>query len=420
MRIKKPRVEIRKAQASAAEVFLSANVPILNSSPSELTNYCVPDMCRSILVIVPLSSILFTSCDDKAVVGEIEKSRELQKGYLEQQKDYFEKQSLFYDSLSSKQDQLIEGHRNRFEKELNNQSEAGKNLSKIQDHLNTLVGNEQWEYLIVSYGKTSFSSVSESVGNGSSKLTAFREFSELLYGSEALSAQEKLDILGRLDWELVSVVGSIGGDQQFVLKRPRNVNRAEIELLVASELKETLEAEKKTKDKAAELYAKILAEREKALEEKKKTALVDLDAMEKSAERKGENERIFELLRQYLIESGVKLNESIETQYGEVLVKGVEINTSRYNSEKYSLSINIDGSDALVSGGREYRSSQCESVAKTIVSRIKKTFREKGVAEKEYSFEANLSGRILVSVSNNKGDDTNTGAFALIGNFKIR
>jgi len=376
-------------------------------------------MRRLILVIVLLSSILFTSCEDKAVVGEIEKSRELQKGYLEQQKDYFEKQSIFYNNLSAKQDQLIEGHRNRFEKELNNQSEAGKNLSKIQDHLNTLVGNEQWEYLIVSYGKTSFLSVSESVADGSSKLTAFKEFSELLYGSEAISTQEKLDILGRLDWELVSVVGAIGGDQQFVLKRPRNVNRAEIELLVASELKETLEAEKKTKDKAAELYAKILEERKQALEEREKASLVDLDTMEKSAAKKAEDERLFGIIRQCLIESGVKQNEVIETQYGEVLVKEISIKKPDYRPG-YKFNIEIDGSAALVKEGRKYRSSQCQSIAEMIVTKIKNTFSRKGVSKMEYYSKSNLEGSIVIRVSNADASDKAIGGIASINRYKIR
>ena len=376
-------------------------------------------MRRLILVIVLLSSILFTSCEDKAVVGEIEKSRELQKGYLEQQKDYFEKQSIFYNNLSAKQDQLIEGHRNRFEKELNNQSEAGKNLSKIQDHLNTLVGNEQWEYLIVSYGKTSFLSVSESVADGSSKLTAFKEFSELLYGSEAISTQEKLDILGRLDWELVSVVGAIGGDQQFVLKRPRNVNRAEIELLVASELKETLEAEKNTKDKAAELYAKILEERKQALEEREKASLVDLDTMEKSAAKKAEDERLFGIIRQCLIESGVKQNEVIETQYGEVLVKEISIKKPDYRPG-YKFNIEIDGSAALVKEGRKYRSSQCQSIAEMIVTKIKNTFSRKGVSKMEYYSKSNLEGSIVIRVSNADASDKAIGGIASINRYKIR
>ena len=376
-------------------------------------------MRRLILVIVLLSSILFTSCEDKAVVGEIEKSRELQKGYLEQQKDYFEKQSIFYNNLSAKQDQLIEGHRNRFEKELNNQSEAGKNLSKIQDHLNTLVGNEQWEYLIVSYGKTSFASVSESVADGSSKLTAFKEFSELLYGSEAISTQEKLDILGRLDWELVSVVGAIGGDQQFVLKRPRNINRADIELLVASELKETLEAEKKTKDKAAELYAKILEERKQALEEREKASLVDLDTMEKSAAKKAEDERLFGIIRQCLIESGVKQNEVIETQYGEVLVKEISIKKPDYRPG-YKFNIEIDGSAALVKEGRKYRSSQCQSIAEMIVTKIKNTFSRKGVSKMEYYSKSNLEGSIVIRVSNADASDKAIGGIASINRYKIR
>ena len=349
---------------------------------------------------------LIVSCEDKAVVAEIERSRDLQQSALEQQERAFEQEQVimeeqrnFYDALSAKQTQLIEAQKNRFEEELARQAEANANLSKVESHLNTLTGNEQWEYLIVSYGKTSFSSVPESVKNGSSKLTAFREFSHLLYGSEALSTQEKLDILGRLDWELVSVVGAIGGDQQFVFKRPRNVNRAEIELEVASELKATLEAEKELKDKAAEIYRKIQEERAQA-------SLVDLDAVEKSQAMRAAEVKGAEFVRQQLIESGIKLNGTVETELGEVVVKKVDIETSvSYDLKSYrdvTAKIEIDGSEALIKNNREYRKSQAEIIARSLLDNVKNTLRAKGLTPIKYpSIEGgNYSCYIFINAAN--------------------
>ena len=42
--------------------------------------------------------------------------------------------------------------------------------------------SEQWEYLVVSFGKTSFGDISENIVSGESKLAAFKEFSSLLAG----------------------------------------------------------------------------------------------------------------------------------------------------------------------------------------------------------------------------------------------
>ncbi|HEY9855605.1 MAG TPA: hypothetical protein V6D05_07700, partial [Stenomitos sp.] len=66
---------------------------------------------------------------------------------------------------------------------------------------------DEWEYLVVSNGKVYF-------GNPSKQSTASVAFSE-----EATSTQSALDKLGQEGWELVGVVGLIGGDQEFLLKR---------------------------------------------------------------------------------------------------------------------------------------------------------------------------------------------------------
>ncbi|MFX1679204.1 DUF4177 domain-containing protein [Mitsuaria sp. CC2] len=70
--------------------------------------------------------------------------------------------------------------------------------------------DQMWEYVVVSYGKTLF--------GAPQKTLAYRTLG-LPDGQEGSDLQKSLDILGRFGWELVSVVGAIGGDQQLILKR---------------------------------------------------------------------------------------------------------------------------------------------------------------------------------------------------------
>ena len=74
-------------------------------------------------------------------------------------------------------------------------------------------GREKWEYLIVSRGRVLYSYVEE----GHSKIGD----ADIGLLQSADGAAGTLDALGERGWELVSVVGQIGGDQQFVFKRRR-------------------------------------------------------------------------------------------------------------------------------------------------------------------------------------------------------
>ena len=76
---------------------------------------------------------------------------------------------------------------------------------------------QKWEYVVVSYGKSEFGSPQ--------KTLAYRAIG-LPGGQEAEELQTNLDILGRFGWEAVSFLGSIGGDQQIVLKRKYDKNRS--------------------------------------------------------------------------------------------------------------------------------------------------------------------------------------------------
>lgn len=72
----------------------------------------------------------------------------------------------------------------------------------------------QWEYLVVSPGRVSY-------GSSFDALPARKTGNNNVTMSYAGTTTGRLDTLGRQGWELVSVTGAIGGDQQFILKRRR-------------------------------------------------------------------------------------------------------------------------------------------------------------------------------------------------------
>lgn len=71
------------------------------------------------------------------------------------------------------------------------------------------VEKQEWEYLVVTNGRVYFY-------GATGKQPATKPFTD-----EATGTQSALDKLGAEGWELVAVVGQIGGDQEFILKRPK-------------------------------------------------------------------------------------------------------------------------------------------------------------------------------------------------------
>ena len=132
--------------------------------------------------------------------------------------------------------------------------------------------DQKWEYIVVTYGKTEFGTPQ--------KTLAYRPIG-LANGQEAQDLQNSLDILGRFGWEAIAFVGSIGGDQQIVLKRKYDKNR--------------IVSERESIARGAELYVKDMAdilEREQNLrdaerlaeeEARNKPHLIDLDSEDAEA-----------------------------------------------------------------------------------------------------------------------------------------
>jgi hypothetical protein len=130
----------------------------------------------------------------------------------------------------------------------------------------TTTTEPKWEYLVATFGKTYFSS--------ENKLLAYKNIG-LMEGQEGVILQSNLDVLGRFGWEVVGIVGSIGGDQQIVLKRTYDPERIKKDReLIAQEEKKQAELEL-TRSKEEEAW---LAKQKDAILQKK--VLVDLDAIE--------------------------------------------------------------------------------------------------------------------------------------------
>jgi len=196
----------------------------------------------------------------------------------------------------------------------------------------------QWEYLVVSFGKAYFTDPlsSEAKEAGLSKVRAFTE-AGMLMADEATDIQSRLDKLGQFGWELVGVVGAIGGDQEFILKRQYDPARSEKET-------ELVQAEgKRLRQVAAELAAKQATETAEAL--------VDMDAVEKAA--RDESKR-----------------SELEKQLREVISSGNYSLVDMHVPVKDYVMITIDGSSQLLKDGNKYRASEARSLAQSIVTGI--------------------------------------------------
>lgn len=122
------------------------------------------------------------------------------------------------------------------------------------------VSESQYEYLVVSFGKTYFSELR-------SKTMAYWDQGISKTAQGATSFEKDLDILGQHGWEVVSILGAIGGDQQVTLKRLRDDARTSSELrtidgnsekVVNGFLESLLAEEEKAKKKEASVEIKLI------------------------------------------------------------------------------------------------------------------------------------------------------------------
>jgi hypothetical protein len=230
----------------------------------------------------------------------------------------------------------------------------------------------QWEYLVLSFGKAYFGDAVKT-----------KNYSPIvpLVPNEADELQQSLDGLGKLGWELVSVVGIIGGDQELLLKRrsdpslakkekdfldkegarrtaefdsllkKQNAEAARIQKL-ASEKKvlvdrDEIEAQQKAKDRDAEIAAHVtqmfdgVAADELTKKEKVLSALNYTITAQ------------FDLTKDYLVETNEYSKSAVDKYLTDALEQVAADNESL---GAYDLHLNYEG--YITYGGKAYRVSQ--------------------------------------------------------------
>lgn len=150
----------------------------------------------------------------------------------------------------------------------------------------------EWEYLVVSYGTTYFDNPLTNADPADATYSKVQLFSDIgvTIPNEAIDLQRNIDVLGMFGWEMVSVVGSIGGDQQIVFKRPYDEERSSAEAeRIRAEREEIIAAYNASNDSS-----------DTSEPEEKKPQLVDVDAVERTQATVARNERDEATVRSFI------------------------------------------------------------------------------------------------------------------------
>lgn len=210
--------------------------------------------------------------------------------------------------------------------------------------------NEKLEYMVVSFGKANFSQLR-------SKAMAYWDdgISKGTYG--ASHYEEDLDILGQHGWEVATILGAIGGDQQVMLKRPYDKSRTDAEIK---------EVEKNSALALQGLLGSLMKQDEaKAATELvvKEPELIELDSLE--ARQKKEREEV---------KSSEQLTQIAKT-YVNSLTKYKPIDWSvSYSNFKYTNSkifLTFDITKDYLLNENTYRKSQVDGFLKSFDSTLK-------------------------------------------------
>jgi hypothetical protein len=190
------------------------------------------------------------------------------------------------------------------------------------------LGRAEWEYLVISYGKTYFADPIKSQNYAAITAQA---------GQEAVSLQKSLDGLGKLGWELVAVIGNIGGDQELLLKRKSDpsLGKKEQDYLAkqsAQAMTDLMNRYKKQADESAKA--------EKLAADKK--ILVDLDLLDAQQKFVQEQKDADDYIKQLI--DGIVADELVKK---EVNLTGL----------KYSIRVQYDLTSSQLSNTNEYRKS---------------------------------------------------------------
>lgn len=187
----------------------------------------------------------------------------------------------------------------------------------------------KWEYLVVSFGKTLFSTPE--------KMMAYKNIG-LPNGQESIELQSSLDILGRFGWELISIVGSIGGDQQIVLKRKYDKARSANEYGLIQSGKEIY---LKDLQDIIERTQRLFEEQRKIEEQiKSKPELVNLDEVERLKKREESRVYLENIYRTRFESTEVAKNANFSLDYKNSFSEDILINITIDLTEKFLINGN--------------------------------------------------------------------------------
>ena len=250
-----------------------------------------------------------------------------------------------------------------------------KSKEPIDDYKPSVTFNSkesQWEFLIVSFGKTYFSAPKEEPGlkvEGVSKLIGYSGLG-LDSAQEAVGTQQKMDLLGKLGWELVGVIGAIGGDQQMLFKRPYDTNRSAKEKKWIEEEGERLIAMKKQDVKAHDSLEKeralfrMLTEKIASI---KAGQLVDLDELEHASAQLTAFNETEKTRRKEEARLQVAIDKLTDYSISDVKIVSTAKNPT---DSKLTASITVDLTSQLLKDGNKYRLSEARTSAKEIGLKI--------------------------------------------------
>lgn len=205
-----------------------------------------------------------------------------------------------------------------------------------------LVAEDQYEYMVVSLGKNLFSK---------DYAKTFAYYDEMPASGHALLTELQLDILGKHSWEVIDILGAIGGDQQITLKRVYDEERTKKELKAIEE-NQTKAQSQKSQTPALEVP------------KKEKPTLVDLDAKdaeEKEAQRRAQIEQ----------EITLKLKQVLDGKK----VSNYEFSWKKESSISDNLPLpsvvaNYSVTDTYLIGKNSYRKSQVEAFLEQEIDKV--------------------------------------------------
>lgn len=232
----------------------------------------------------------------------------------------------------------------------------------------------QWEYLVVSFGKVYFSNPltdPETKEIGYSKLLSFSQ-AGIVTAQEGLSTQRSMDTLGKFGWELVGVLGAIGGDQEMLFKRPFDESRSKQE----GEL---------IKQEGENLRKILEAERAKTSRSAPATELVDLDEIDRIEARNTNRKSQEDRLR--------TSTASVST----AKAKSILSNSDSATDVDVTSTFVVDGTSQLLADGNKYRSGAAKQLAE---STLRSLMSAAGVKEERFAMGTTgfLIGKVKISV----------------------